>query len=112
MIFKRNKRYEETLNETALINGALENGMKLIYDYIPKSEITQVGCLINAGSMDEYSLNVLSGTAHFIEHMVFNGSTRYAKEEINSIRESGGFINAYTSSDILNIYPYIPYWEV
>lgn len=22
------------------------------------------------------------------------------------------FINAYTSSDILNIYPYIPYWEV
>lgn len=57
---------------------------------------------VNAGSAQESADQ--AGTAHFLEHMLFNGTTQYPKNKlIDALRgfgmEFGADVNAYTSYD-------------
>ena len=90
-------------NERATF-GALENGLR--YVIIPNSEPPKRVSLrlhIDAGSLHE--ADDQQGVAHFLEHMVFNGSENFpdAKELIPKMQALGiGFgahLNAYTSFD-------------
>jgi zinc protease len=63
---------------------------------------TEMRLAINAGSGQEDSDE--SGTAHFLEHMMFNGTTKFpANELIDTLRgfgmEFGADVNAYTTYD-------------
>jgi zinc protease len=83
--------------------GRLENG--LTYYVRPNSEPenrAELRLVVNAGSVleDEDQL----GLAHFLEHMAFNGTERFEKQEIVDYLESIGMpfgpeVNAYTSYD-------------
>ncbi|KAB2639840.1 MAG: insulinase family protein [Verrucomicrobia bacterium] len=83
--------------------GNLENGLR--YIIYPNSEPPQRVSLrlhIAAGSLME--ADAQQGLAHFLEHMVFNGSKHYAgKELVPEMQRRGiGFgahVNAYTSFD-------------
>jgi zinc protease len=83
--------------------GKLENGLTY---YIRKNALpakrVELRLATNAGSMQETDAQV--GLAHFTEHMAFNGSKNFPKNELVSYLQSigvrfGADINAYTSFD-------------
>ncbi|MGB3468306.1 MAG: insulinase family protein [Cyclobacteriaceae bacterium] len=83
--------------------GTLENGMKY---YIRKNskpeDKIEFRLVLNAGAMQENEDQ--RGLAHFIEHMAFNGSKNFKKNELVNYLQSigvefGADLNAYTSFD-------------
>lgn len=76
----------------------LKNGMKVIVKPSSKSPVVSLQVWVNTGSADEPSK--WAGISHFIEHLVFKGTTHYGPGEIASVLEGcGGELNAYTSFD-------------
>jgi predicted Zn-dependent peptidase len=78
------------------------NGIRIIH-YQSSSRIAHCGLFLNTGSSDERSSE--HGMAHFIEHLVFKGtSKRKAHHIINRLETVGGEINAYTGKEETCIY--------
>lgn len=83
--------------------GMLDNGMKYYIQKNSKPENrAELRLIVNAGSMQEDDDQL--GVAHFVEHMAFNGSTNFKKNELVDFLESigtrfGPDLNAYTSFD-------------
>ncbi|MGE5473785.1 MAG: M16 family metallopeptidase [Ignavibacteriales bacterium] len=50
----------------------LNNGLRVVYFIDPRIEIASVRLLVKAGSVDETANN--NGVAHFVEHMLFEGT--------------------------------------
>ncbi len=81
--------------------GKLENGLTYIIRKNQKPENrVQLRLVVNAGSMQEDDDQL--GLAHFIEHMAFNGSKNFEKNELVDFLQSvgvefGADLNAYTS---------------
>ncbi len=88
---------------TTIKKSVLPNGLTVITTNRQTNHAT-VAIAINAGTVDEGEFN--QGTAHFLEHMLFNGtanredSTAIAAE----IEQSGSSVNAYTSSSMTVYY--------
>lgn len=94
------KNFENSKN---LISGKLENG---IHYYIYKNNKPENKAMLNlvvkTGSLMEEDNE--QGIAHFMEHMAFNGTTKFKKNEMIKYLQSiglsfGGDLNAYTSFD-------------
>lgn len=76
----------------------LNNGLKIITENIPYVKSITIGVWIKTGSKYE-SLNN-NGVAHFIEHMIFKGTTSKSAKEIADLVDGvGGQINAFTSKE-------------
>ena len=87
--------------DSGITTGTLSNGM----DYFvqrntnPENRI-QLRLVVNAGSLMEDDDQL--GVAHFVEHMAFNGSENFSKNEVIQFFESTGMafghdLNAYTN---------------
>ena len=75
----------------------LPNGLRLIYKP-DKAAVSYCGMVINTGSRDETDSE--QGMAHFIEHMLFKGtSKRRSGHIINRLEHVGGELNAYTTKE-------------
>jgi zinc protease len=86
---------------SAIISGTLENGMNYFVqrNTNPENRI-QLRLVVNAGSLMEEDDQL--GVAHLVEHMAFNGSENFSKNEVIEFFESTGMafghdLNAYTS---------------
>ena len=86
-----------------MLSGELKNGLKY---YIKENKFPQKTAIfylvINSGSTDEKENE--KGLAHFLEHMAFNGSRDFSKNELIKQLESlgvkfGADLNAQTSYD-------------
>ncbi|MBK1881302.1 insulinase family protein [Luteolibacter pohnpeiensis] len=76
----------------------IPGGPKLAVATVPDSECAALSIYIPAGSRDE--ANLPTGLAHFVEHMVFKGTTRRSAKEISfEIENGGGQLNACTTED-------------
>ena len=76
----------------------LDNGIRVVTERIPSVRSVSVGVWVNAGSRDERPEE--AGITHFIEHMVFKGTTTRRGHHINRRMESvGGHLNAFTSKE-------------
>ncbi len=76
----------------------LSNGLRLVYERIPYVRSVSVGIWVGTGSRNETSEN--NGISHFIEHMLFKGtSKRSAKDIAECIDAIGGQINAFTGKE-------------
>jgi predicted Zn-dependent peptidase len=76
----------------------LGNGVRVIVEQIPHVKSVSLGFWIGVGSIHENSKN--NGITHFIEHMLFKGTTnRTAKQIAESIDSIGGQLNAFTSKE-------------
>jgi len=65
---------------------------------LPHLSSVSLSILIPCGSRNE--IGFTSGIAHFLEHMIFKGTTNYsAKELAKTIEQSGCTTNAYTTED-------------
>ena len=75
----------------------LPNGIRLVH--LPTtSAVAHCGIIINAGSRDELSEE--HGVAHFIEHMLFKGTThRKSYHILSRLEDVGGELNAYTTKE-------------
>jgi zinc protease len=86
-----------------VLKGQLENGLTYYIQYNPKPENKlELRLAVNAGSVLETESQ--QGLAHFVEHMAFNGSENFEKNELVSYLQSIGVsfgrdLNAYTSFD-------------
>lgn len=83
--------------------GQLENGLTyyLRCNDSPGGSLT-VRLAVNAGSLHEEEAG--SGIAHYLEHMLFNGTEKYPRNELTNVLqglgiEFGADVNAYTSFD-------------
>jgi len=96
------------LNQTvpldpAVKTGKLSNGLTFYLRQNPKPEKRlELRLAINAGSICESDIQ--QGLAHFCEHMCFNGTANFKKNELVDALESigvkfGADLNAYTSFD-------------
>ncbi|MBM3421319.1 MAG: insulinase family protein [Bacteroidetes bacterium] len=80
----------------------LANGIRLVH-YPVKGVVAHCGLIINAGSRDEDDSE--HGIAHFIEHMLFKGTTRRkAWHVLSCLEDVGGELNAYTTKEETVIY--------
>jgi len=87
--------------EKSLHIGTLENGFAytIVHNEKPKEKV-EIRLLVGAGSLEETEDQ--RGFAHFVEHMAFNGSHHFAKNDLVSYFESigmrfGGDLNAETN---------------
>ncbi len=81
---------------------ALDNGLTLIYQYLP-TPIVVVDAWLGAGAAVEPP--EWAGAAHFLEHMVFRGTERIQPGAFDRIIEnSGGLTNAATGHDYVHYY--------
>ncbi len=84
-----------------VISGTLPNGMKYFIKKNAKPEDrAELRLAVKAGSLQEDEDQ--QGLAHFVEHMAFNGSKNFKKNELIDYLESigtrfGADLNAYTS---------------
>ena len=81
----------------------LPNGLRVIGERLPYLRSVSIGVWVHAGSMME--LPQENGLSHFLEHMVFKGtthrSTRQIAEEMDAV---GGQLNAFTGKDCTCFY--------
>lgn len=87
----------------------LSNGAKIVTRTMDDTESVTVAFFIGAGGRYE-DLKTEYGAAHFLEHLLFKGTTkrpeaRIISEEIDSV---GGYMNAYTAEDHTSYYIKIP----
>lgn len=83
-----------------------ENGYKAVLAY-KKSPIINISSWVKTGSINENDEN--NGVSHFVEHLLFKGTTRYKAGCFDrTMEQKGGIINAATWKDYTFYYINIP----
>ena len=81
----------------------LDCGLRIITDTDATVRSASVGYFVNIGSRDEAPAE--AGASHFLEHVLFKGTSRRNSKEISSsIENLGGGINAYTTNEFTSFY--------
>jgi zinc protease len=81
----------------------LDNGVTLIVRTVPTSQVVTADLWIRSGARTEVPEQ--SGISHFLEHMIFKGTSRIAPGEFDRrIEGRGGVTNAATSQDYTHYY--------
>ena len=81
----------------------LANGLDVVVERNPDAHSTALGLFVKTGSRDEQA--DVNGVSHFLEHMMFKGSTKYTWEDVNRIfDEIGAKYNAFTSQEMTAYY--------
>jgi len=76
----------------------LPNGLTLVTETMPQVRSAAIGVWVKRGSRHERPAE--SGLSHFIEHMVFKGTTTRSAERIASEVDSiGGHMDAFTAKE-------------
>jgi predicted Zn-dependent peptidase len=81
----------------------LGNGLDIIAETNPDSHSFAAGLFVKTGSRDE--AGAVNGVSHFLEHMMFKGSSKYTWADVNRIfDEIGARYNAFTSQEMTAYY--------
>lgn len=81
----------------------LSNGIRVVHQYIPTTNIVHCGIVLGIGSRDETAQT--QGIAHFWEHMAFKGTKkRTSLDIIKSLDSVGGELNAFTDKEKIVFY--------
>src|SRR5271154_3438377 len=76
----------------------LPNGLQIIGESSPSARSVAVGFFVRTGSRDETP--EVCGVTHFLEHMVFKGTTRRTAFDVNQdFDRIGADYNAFTSEE-------------
>jgi predicted Zn-dependent peptidase len=81
----------------------LATGERVVSERVPGVRSVALGFWIGTGSRDEPDAR--AGVSHFIEHLLFRGTSRYTAQEIAEVfDELGGELNAATSRETTVLY--------
>lgn len=84
--------------ETEVRETVLDNGLRVVSEYVPYVQSVSLGIRIDAGSRDE--TDAQAGISHVLEHMLFKGTdTRTARDIAEQMDAVGGQIDAFTSKE-------------
>ncbi|HBO43010.1 MAG TPA: insulinase family protein [Planctomycetaceae bacterium] len=76
----------------------LENGLEVVAEVNPAAYSSAVGFFVETGSRDETT--EVAGVSHFLEHMVFKGTSTRSADDVNrEFDELGAHYNACTSEE-------------
>ncbi|MDT4894537.1 MAG: hypothetical protein QOE97_3572 [Pseudonocardiales bacterium] len=76
----------------------LPGGLRVVTEAMPAVRSTSVGVWVPVGSRDETP--ALAGTSHFLEHLLFKGTTTRSALDIASAMDAvGGEFNAFTEKE-------------
>jgi len=85
----------------------LANGLRVVLAPEAASPTSSVWVWYRVGSKNEHP--GITGASHWVEHMLFEGSPRYGKGEIDrAIVGVGGELNAFTDTDFTAYYSTVP----
>jgi predicted Zn-dependent peptidase len=85
----------------------LESGERVISERLAHVRSVAIGFWIGAGSRDE--TDAKAGLSHFIEHLLFKGTSSYTAQQIAEIFDGlGGELNAATSREHTVVYARVP----
>ncbi len=86
----------------------LPNGLTVVMKPSKAAAVCSVQVWVKTGSIHE-GKHLGAGISHFLEHMLFKGTTHRAGREISeTVQSAGGYINAYTTFDRTVYYIDIP----
>jgi predicted Zn-dependent peptidase len=86
---------------------AAPTGERVISERVESVRSVSVGFWIGAGSRDETEAR--AGVSHFIEHLLFKGTSAHSAQEIAEIFDGlGGELNAATSRETTVVYARVP----
>ena len=81
----------------------LSSGLRLVTERMPHVRSVTVGVWLTRGSRHESDQE--SGVAHFVEHMLFKGTTsRSARDIAQTIDSIGGQLDAFTAKEYASYY--------
>lgn len=106
-VFSQEKSWQvpnRTLSPSmSLVSGTLENGLQyfILPNKVPQDRL-ELRLLVKSGSIFEPEAR--EGLAHYLEHMAFNGTDRFTKQDIKQFFDRVGIrfgtdLNAFTSFD-------------
>ena len=76
----------------------LSSGMRLLVEPLPHLRSIASGLWVNCGSV--YEQTAINGVSHFLEHMLFKGTSQRDALTIAAEMESvGGVLNAFTGKE-------------
>ena len=74
-------------------------GLEIVLEGYPGSGSVLVAVAVRAGSA--YETPDTRGVTHFLEHLLFDGSERFTREEISGwVDDNGAFLNAFTRKEV------------
>lgn len=91
----------ETTATRDIKTAVLPNGIRVITEHMPHVRSVSLGIWIGTGSRSETPDE--NGISHFIEHMVFKGTTNRSAEDIaRSVDSIGGGLDAFTAKEMVS----------
>src|SRR5579864_5648927 len=94
----RTHRHRRESVMTKVVKEVLSNGLTIITEPMPAVRSVAVGIWLRTGSRHEREQE--NGVSHFIEHMLFKGTTNRSAEEIARAADSiGGHLDAFTAKE-------------
>ncbi len=87
----------------------LDGGLRVVTTPMPTAQSVSVNVFVGAGARGEEERT--QGLAHFLEHMVFKGTSRRrtAIDIAEAIEGAGGVLNAYTAKELTCYWNHVPY---
>ncbi len=80
------------------LSHTLDNGLEIVAECNDAAYSLGLGFFVRTGSRDE--TDELAGVSHFLEHMVFKGTSRRSADDVNrEFDEIGAHYNAFTSEE-------------
>jgi len=91
------------VSQSAIVRDVLPNGLRLLTERMPHVRSVSIGVWLARGSRHESDEQ--SGIAHFVEHMLFKGtSTRSAEDIAQTVDSIGGQMDAFTAKEYASYY--------
>lgn len=91
------------LRRHPIVKTVLANGLTVLTKEMPESPVVSTVIFYRVGSRNEEEGQ--TGKSHFLEHMLFKGTTKYPKGSIDRLTlVNGGANNAFTSEDCTAYY--------
>ena len=90
-------------SQSSINKTILPNGVRILSESVPYVDSVSVGVWAVAGARDEDEAH--HGMSHFVEHMLFKGtSTRTARQIADEMDSLGGHLNAFTDKEFTCYY--------
>jgi predicted Zn-dependent peptidase len=91
------------LSNPLIVRDALDNGLRLLTERMTQVRSISIGVWLTRGSRHETADR--GGIAHFVEHMLFKGTTTRSAEDIaQAIDSIGGQLDAFTAKEYASYY--------